>query len=175
MDKNSQIQWTELTRRQKQFCNQNGISHSVYLSRLNQNQKWCTGCKEFHDRSEFNTDKSRFDGLVPSCRQYKNLSVRQSYEPKPSPPKGRRFVPVRDNDEKQARRRVNYLVESSLIPHPNNLPCTDCGHQYTDGERRHEYDHHLGYKKSFHESVQAVCSICHKKRTNERKKSISHG
>jgi hypothetical protein len=60
----TKVQWTDLTGRQKQFCNQNGIAQSEYLSKLNQGKKWCTGCKSFHDKSKFSSDKSRFDGLI---------------------------------------------------------------------------------------------------------------
>lgn len=32
------------------------------------NEKWCTKCKTTHDRSEFNRDASRGDGLHAACR-----------------------------------------------------------------------------------------------------------
>ena len=44
-----------------------GISVDQYISRLQQGQKWCTGCKQWHSRSLFATDRSRSDGLKASC------------------------------------------------------------------------------------------------------------
>jgi hypothetical protein len=64
---------------------------------------------------------------------------------------------------------VNYLVEARLIPHPNELPCVDCGHEWAPGQRRHEYDHHLGYAPEHHEHVEAVCTLCHHRREDERR------
>ena len=45
----------------------------------------------------------------------------------------------------------------------------DCGHEYGSGERRHEYDHHLGYAAEHHEDVEAVCSKCHHAREDMRR------
>ena len=74
----------------------------------------------------------------------------------------------RDGDKVQARQRVNVDVRTGRRPHPNDLPCTDCGHIYALGERRHEYDHYLGYAAEHHLDVQAVCSLCHAKRDSAR-------
>lgn len=169
----SKIQWTDanLTGRGvgriKQFCKSVGISIEEYFSKRNSGLKWCSGCKEWHKISAFKVDKSRYDGLTSICIQFKSESGKRNYTPKPRPSKGRRFTEARKNDKKQARRRVNYLVEQDLIPHPNKLPCADCGHIYRIGSRRHEYDHFLGYESQNHEKVQSVCSVCHKKRTNK--------
>lgn len=51
----------------------------------------------------------------------------------------------RTGDKIQARQRINVEVRTGRRPHPNTLPCADCGHIWEEGERRHEYDHHLGY------------------------------
>ena len=76
--------------------------------------------------------------------------------------------PPRDGDKIQARQRINVLVRTGKIPHPNSLPCSDCGHIHRDGERRHEYDHHLGYAAEHHYDVEPVCTICHSKRSFDR-------
>jgi len=82
-------------------------------------------------------------------------------------PHGNRAEP-RDGDRLQARRRVNYLVESGKIPPPNDLPCIDCKHVCTpDDPTRHEYDHHRGYDAEHHEHVEAVCAPCHHARTGK--------
>lgn len=73
--------------------------------------------------------------------------------------------PPRDDDRKQARQRINVEVRTGRRPHPNTLPCTDCGHVWKPGERRHEYDHHLGYSAAHHLDVQPVCTTCHSRRT----------
>lgn len=74
----------------------------------------------------------------------------------------------RDGDRKQARRRINVEVREGRRPHPNKLPCVDCGHVWSDGERRHEYDHHRGYGAEHHYDVEAVCTQCHHIRDNAR-------
>lgn len=55
------------------------------------------------------------------------------------------------------------------MPHPNTLPCKDCGHEWREGERRHEYDHYLGYGAEHHYIVESVCTLCHAKRDSARK------
>lgn len=145
-----------------------GISLEEYKTR-EAHEKWCTPCKAWHPRSAFNRDGSRSDGLSTSCRVAQNERGRSKYNPKARPKKGRNFVPARDGDKHQARRRINYFVEAGILPHPNRLPCHDCGHRWVKGGKRHEYDHYLGYAAVHHEDVQVVCSACHHKReaTNE--------
>lgn len=73
--------------------------------------------------------------------------------PAPSPP--------RDGDKKQARQRINVEVRTGHRPHPNTLPCSECGHEWSDGERRHEYHHHKGYSAEHHYDVIPLCTECH--------------
>lgn len=75
-------------------------------------------------------------------------------------------APPRDGDKKQARSQVNVEVRFGRRPNPNTLPCTDCGHLGAD--RRHEYDHYLGYAAEHHSHVQPVCVFCHKRRDNAK-------
>jgi hypothetical protein len=63
-----------------------------------------------------------------------------------------------------ARSRVNVAVRFGRMPYPNTLPCKDCGHVWAPGQRRHEYDHHLGYAPEHHYDVEPVCTLCHAKR-----------
>lgn len=70
----------------------------------------------------------------------------------------------RDGDKNQARQRINVEVRTGRRSHPNSLPCFDCGHVWEKGERRHEYDHYLGYAAAHHYDVQPVCTRCHVKR-----------
>lgn len=76
--------------------------------------------------------------------------------------------PARDGDKVQARHRVNVEVRTGKRPHPNTLPCADCGHIHSQGERRHEYDHHLGYAAEHHLEVESVCTLCHAKRDSSK-------
>jgi hypothetical protein len=131
--------------------------------------KQCAKCREHKPHSEFARDKSRADGLTYWCRACRNSRARSSYAPKPGPETGRRFVAPRDGDVLQARRRVNYLVEIGHLPPANKVLCADCGHEWAPGERRHEYDHYLGYSPEHHEDVQAVCTTCHHARENLRR------
>lgn len=135
--------------------------------------KWCTACKRRHPICVFGRDASRGDGLSVSClasrRSGKPLgwhgspNVNQmTGRPGPTP------IPARDGDKKQARRRVNVLVRSGRLPHPNAIACADCGHTWKHGERRHDYDHHLGYDAEHHLDVEPVCTLCHRRRADDR-------
>lgn len=88
------------------------------------------------------------------------ISWTRSSGPTPFPP--------RDGDRRQARQRINVEVREGRRPHPNTIPCADCGHVWVEGERRHEYDHHLGYAAAHHYHVEAVCTICHARRTESQ-------
>lgn len=144
-----------------------GVSEAEYRRLLDSGMKWCTLCQAWHPRSEFGSDTSRWDGLTASCRDSRCAKSRAEYLPRPRA-RGRSFVPARDGDQKQARRRVNFFVEQGLLPHPNVLPCADCGHEWETGGRRHEYDHHLGYDAEHHEHVEPVCTRCHARREARR-------
>ncbi|WP_406263515.1 hypothetical protein [Streptomyces chartreusis] len=146
-----------------------GITVDEYQAHIAAGRKWCTGCKTWHPITAFRRDPSRTDGLSARCQESRNSKARKDYRPRPRPAAGRRFVPVRDGDQKQARRRVNHLVDVGLLPPPNTLPCTDCGHTWQPGQKRHEYDHHLGYAAQHHEHVEPVCTDCHTTRTHSRK------
>ncbi len=78
--------------------------------------------------------------------------------------------PPRDGDKVQARQRINVEVRTGRRPHPNTLPCTDCGHVHDTGERIHHYDHHKGYAAEHHLDVEPVCTKCHAIRDSKRKR-----
>ena len=141
------------------------MSVEAYLSRCI-TEKWCTRCKAWHPHGVFGTDRSRGDGLAQKCLLGARYLNRASYLPQPRPfrPMGPPANPPRDGDKKQARRRINVEVRCRRRVHPNTLPCTDCGHVWTKGERRHEYDHYRGYTAEHHYDVQPVCTRCHSAR-----------
>lgn len=142
MAENSKIEWTDAT-------------------------KWCTRCKTRHPVGAFGKDRTRGDGLSASCLASRRVKERKPRLGRP----GRRGwqVPTRDGDRRQARRRVNYLVEQGLIPHPDDLPCVDCGDEVYLRAYRHEYDHHQGYDGNNQLAVEAVCSRCHHNREEARR------
>ena len=95
----------------------------------------------------------------------------ETRRPGPSP------APPRDGDKKQARQRINVEVRTGRRPHPNTLPCVDCGHVWSEGERRHEYDHHRGYDAAHHYDVVPVCTVCHARRDSIKARATAcvHG
>lgn len=145
-----------------------GLSEIEYRKKVDAGQKWCVLCRAWHPTSKFGVDRSRWDGLASSCLESRRRDRRDRYCPKARPAKGRSFVPARDGDKLQARRRVNYFVEAGLLPPPNNVPCVDCGHEFIGKGNRHEYDHYKGYAAQHHEDVEAVCKRCHVKREETR-------
>lgn len=127
-------------------------------------QKWCTACKSLHPAGNFGRDSSRGDGLAACCLASRRVKVRAVR--RKTGPRGW-IAPTRAGDKKQARRRVNYLVEQGRLANPNTVPCADCGH--IGSGPRHEYDHHSGYGPAHQLDVQAVCSSCHHTREATRR------
>jgi hypothetical protein len=70
---------------------------------------------------------------------------------------------------------VNEAVKNGRMPHPNSLPCADCGHVWSPAERRHEYDHYLGYSAKHQLDVEPVCTQCHVKRDSAKAKQTHCG
>lgn len=145
-----------------------GCTVEEYKRRVAAGEKWCTLCATWHPRDEFGADKSRHDGKAASCRESRRADARARYQPKPPPTPGRAYVAARDGDRVQARGRINHLVNVGVLPDPNDQPCADCEHKWSEGERRHEYDHHQGYAPEHHEHVESVCTTCHAKRARDR-------
>jgi hypothetical protein len=131
--------------------------------------KRCAKCGEVKEHASFARDASRADGLTYWCQHCRNNRARTNYTPKPGERFGPKPAPARSGDKRQARKRVNQLVKAGKIPHPKALPCHDCGHIFAIGERRHEYDHYLGYSAEHHRDVQPVCTSCHAQRERRRK------
>jgi hypothetical protein len=146
-----------------------GVSAEVCVSREAAGEKWCYACDTWKGVEAFGQDRSRYDGLTPRCCDCRNARQQELHEPNPDPgPFGPPPAPPRAGDKGQAKRRVNVLVRTGRWPRPNDLPCADCGHIWREGERRHEYDHYKGYASEHHETVEAVCTTCHKRRHKER-------
>ena len=143
-----------------------GLTEREYRRRVAAGLKWCRGCGRWQKRAKFGRDATRHDGLASLCLKAKAEEHRRLYVPRPRPKPGRRFVPARPGDKLQARARANHLVNVGLLPPPNEIACCDCGHLGDD--RRHEYDHYLGYAAEHQEHVEAVCTKCHARRARER-------
>lgn len=132
-------------------------------------EKTCANCETSKPLAEFAVDRSRADGRTYWCSACRNARAKRTYTPQRNMRPGRRYVAARDDDRKQARRRVNHLIDMGLLPAPNAVPCVDCGHVWSRGERRHEYDHHCGYAADHHEDVEALCTTCHHAREQLRR------
>lgn len=146
-----------------------GLAVDVYRSLVASGRKFCWRCRAWHPREVFTADRTRTDGLNSSYSESRNRAERSGYKPRPRISKrGAFYAETRDGDKRQARARVNHHVDVGLLPDPNDLPCADCGHSYRDGERRHEYDHYLGYGAADQLHVQAVCTTCHRRREETR-------
>jgi hypothetical protein len=136
--------------------------------RVARGEKWCVRCKTWQARERFGRDATRYDGLAAACRDSRGSFARAAYVAKPPLVLGRKYNKARDGDKKQARGRINHLVHVGVMPDPNDLPCLDCGQDFSPGKPRHEYDHHKGYAAEHHETVQVVCVKCHRNREATR-------
>lgn len=156
----------------KRIAGRVGLDIEAFAARLAAGEKYCWRCRALHLRAAFDVDPSRSDGLNPSCRDSRASAQRAAYTPRPHPRQsklGTFYAETRNGDRRQARARVNHHVDVGLIPDPNDVPCFDCEHIHMPGERRHEYDHHLGYAAEHQLSVQAVCVTCHHAREKNRR------
>jgi len=137
-----------------------GVSLFEYNKRLRDGTKWCWRCRMWHDVSVFPSDESRSSGLAASC-----LSSRNSFQRTRTPKQ-------RDAVKERARSLVRLRIKQGKLPHPNSIPCADCGH--TGNDREHQHDHHKGYMGRNKLNVQVVCTKCHRKRevSREDRKAI---
>lgn len=131
-----------------------GLTLEEYLGRIEAGLKWCTGCRAWHDRSAFSRDRTTGDGLKTDCVAASRARPRRKRE---------------KDDRLRARVTVHRAYQRGDLPHPNAVPCVDCGHVWADGERRHEYDHHNGYDEPHWLDVEAVCTTCHAEREIQRR------
>lgn len=145
-----------------------GIPPGEYAAQKEAGNKWCFACQAWHPTGDFGKDRSRLDGLKARCNESAKRVYRETYVPTPRPAAGRRFVPARDGDKVQARRRIDHLINIGHLPDPDSVPCMDCGHD-SGPPPRHEYDHHLGYAAEHHEDVEPVCAPCHHTRERNRR------
>lgn len=151
-----------------------GVSFEEYQLRRAGGQKWCLRCKCWHPVARFGLDASRYDGLNASCGLGRRRFHADTYVATPEDqrkPMGPPAHAPRAGDKAQARHYINLQVRKGMRPHPNLLPCTDCGHNWIPHQKRHEYDHHLGYAAEHHGDVQPVCTRCHAAR--ERARSLA--
>lgn len=147
---------------EKQAAGACGLPLEEYRRRRDAGEKRCNVCKQWKPEREFNIDRSRGDGLYPGCRDCQNARSRAKYTVIPfdkRKPYGPSPGIPRDGDKKQARSRVNKLVQRGRLPRPNDVRCSRCGHIGND--KRHEYHHQNGYGKRFHTDVTVLCTTCH--------------
>lgn len=129
----------------------------------------CSACALVKPLSEFAIDRSHANGHTSVCRECRNAQQRAKYTRKPARSRrGILLAPTRDGDKRQARRRINHLVESGQLPRPEEVGCMDCGDMQGFGAARHEYDHARGYDGENQFYVEPVCSHCHHVREEAR-------
>ncbi|MFE3126743.1 hypothetical protein ACFXHD_25345 [Streptomyces hydrogenans] len=75
---------TTMPRTWRSAARQLGVSDDEYAARFNNGEKWCGGCRTWHDRSAFGLDRSRGDGLQPRCRKANSRAARSGQQPGPS-------------------------------------------------------------------------------------------
>jgi len=154
-----------------------GLSLEDYRANIAAGLKHCGKCRQWLARSAFNADATRGDGLDKHCQSCRSTGNPKGWHDKPNiNPETGRPGPTpqapRDGDKFQARQAVTRLVRLGLVPKAAALACADCGHIGAD--RKHEYDHHLGYAAEHHEHVEPVCVDCHSRRTHNRGESVHH-
>lgn len=129
----------------------------------------CSRCRRALPPSAFPRDRSRPRGFGFECRECRNERARARYVRRGPAARRGWVVPARDGDKRQARRRVNYLVEQGLLPRPDDLPCLDCADEVFTRRYRHEYDHARGYGVAHQLDVEPVCAKCHRAREEARR------
>ncbi|MCJ2020552.1 HNH endonuclease [Methylobacterium sp. E-065] len=72
-------------------ANKIGIQLSDLLER-EKAEKWCWSCRGWRERSRFNSDRSRYDGLSTRCQDCTRVKVRVCTKGRPSIFKGRRHT-----------------------------------------------------------------------------------
>lgn len=128
-----------------------GLTLTQYDEKIGNGEKWCTACKAWHPVGYFPRDRTRSDGRKAKC-----LAAERG---KPRFPRNPRH--------ERARSAVSYAVRMGRLPRASAVLCTDCGHLGSD--RRHEYDHYLGYEPEHHLHVEPVCTTCHADRERARR------
>jgi hypothetical protein len=59
-------------------------------------------------------------------------------------------------------------------PHPNSVPCEDCGHVWFEGERRHDYVEADG-AITIEDGADVACTLCRQKRARGRNDDDEQG
>jgi hypothetical protein len=130
----------------------------------------CSSCSETKPLESFALDKTHANGRTSVCRDCRNAKQRAKYVRKPAcSRRGVLLAQTRNGDKKQARRRINHLVETGQLPRPEDLGCMDCGDAQGFNAARHEYDHARGYDGANQLYVEPVCSVCHHHREEARR------
>ena len=146
-----------------------GISVEQYLANEKFGMKWCTDCESFVDQDYFYDTSSRGRARKHSyCKSCSRIRSKRANDLRLSTSEefSKRETFPRDGDKKQARYRVNREVHKGNLPHAQTVACIDCGHVGSD--KKHHYDHYLGYAGINHLAVECVCVSCHQKRERQR-------
>lgn len=136
-------------------------------------EKYCKRCDSTMSVDMFSSNKSRYDGLQPYCRECMKKYRREHYH-------GNKEQYYDRNKVSQDKARA-YVLKIK-----NSTPCTDCGEIYINEPWLVEFDHlpEHGKKRSISEWIhrygmtqglideiarcELVCLICHRRRTAAR-------
>ena len=143
-----------------------GLSLQAFSEIYATGQRRCGACERWLPSDELGVDRTRPDGVHRTCKSCRNSRERAKYMPKPRPAHREPYGP--DGNRRSACTRINQRIRRGELTHPKHLPCTDCGHVWVEGGRRHEYDHAWGYAGKNALRVEPVCTLCHHRRGVER-------
>jgi hypothetical protein len=109
--------------------------------------KKCYTCGEVKDKSSFNKNKSRKDGLNSICRDCSKARSKQYYAEN----REKHLVEVRKSKERGLERARNLIFE-----HLQANPCVDCGES---DPIVLEFDHVRGKTRNISDMLQNNCGV----------------
>lgn len=71
------MQFTDAHRRVDSPARRIGCTPAEFAARKAAGEKWCFGCRDWHDRGEFGPNRSTADGLNTACRDYRRVYNRR--------------------------------------------------------------------------------------------------
>ena len=101
----------------KVFCGRYGITPEFYHSQVEKGLKWCSGCKQWVDKTRFIKDCTRVDGLSTKCLSCTRVKVKVDRHGIPSKMKGKHL----SEETKEKLRKAKLGKPSKLKGIPRTL------------------------------------------------------
>lgn len=135
------------------------------------NEKYCGTCGIKKNKTEFNKNKTKKDGLNTICRDCSNNRSKKYYSENPE--KHKKVIQERN-------KKYHFKIRNEIFNYLKNNPCVDCGETNVivlEFDHRDDTDKHFelstavhkGYKwekiKQEIDKCDVRCSNCHKIRT----------